>query len=159
VCNTQSPRFVEELTDSLVATGATIAFDAIGGGPLAGQILRSMERAASRNATTYSRYGSTVHKHVYLYGGLDPRPTELVRDYGMAWGVGGWLVMTFMQKIGPAAVAKLKQRVAGELRTTFASKYSKVISLAEILHLDVIAAYRKRETGHKYLVNPNKGIN
>jgi NADPH2:quinone reductase len=156
VCNTRSPHFIEELTDAIAATGATIAFDAVGGGPLAGQILRAMEVAASKNVKTYSRYGSTVHKQVYLYGGLDPRPTELVRDYGMAWGIGGWLVMNFMQKVGPAAVAKLKERIASELRTTFLSKYSREISLAEILQLEVIAAYRKRETGQKYLVNPNK---
>jgi NADPH2:quinone reductase len=156
VCNTRSARFMEELTDAIAATGATIAFDAVGGGTLTGQILRAMEVAASKNLKTYSRYGSTVHKQVYLYGGLDPRPTELARDYGMAWGIGGWLVMNFMQKVGPAAVAKLKERIASELRTTFLSKYSKEISLAEVLQLEVIAAYRKRETGQKYLVNPNK---
>jgi NADPH:quinone reductase len=156
VCNTRSPRFTEELAELVAATGATIAFDAIGGGPLAGQILRSMESASGKNAKTYSRYGSTVHKQVYLYGGLDPRPTELARDYGMAWGVGGWLVMNFMERIGTASVARLKQRIANELRTTFASKYSNVISLTETLQLEVIAAYRRRETGKKYLVNPDK---
>jgi NADPH:quinone reductase len=156
VCSTRSPHFIEELTDAIAATHATIAFDAIGGGPLAGQILKAMEVAASKNLKTYSRYGSTVHKQVYLYGGLDPRPTELARDYGMAWGIGGWLVMNFMQKVGPAAVEKLKERISSELRTTFLSKYSKEISLAEVLQLEVIAAYRKRETGQKYLVNPNK---
>ena len=156
VCNSGSPHFVEELTAAMVATDATIAFDAIGGGPLAGQILSAMEAAANRKATTYSRYGSTVHKQVYIYGGLDTRPVELVRDFGMAWGVGGWLVMTFLQRIGPEAVEKLKRRVAGELQTTFASKYSQVISLQEALQPDVMDAYRKRATGQKYLINPNK---
>jgi NADPH2:quinone reductase len=156
VCNMRSPHFAKQLADSVAATGATIAFDAIGGGTLAGQILKAMELAANKNAKAYSRYGSTVHKQVYVYGGLDPRPTELARDYGMAWGIGGWLVMNFMQKIGPAAVATLKERIARELKTTFASKYSTEISLAETLHLDVIAHYRKRETGKKYLVNPNR---
>jgi NADPH:quinone reductase len=156
VCNARSPHFIEELTEAITATGATLAFDAVGGGPLAGQILRAMEVAASKSINTYSRYGSTVHKQVYLYGGLDPRPTDLVRDYGMAWGLGGWLVMNFMQKVGPAVVAKLKERIASELRTTFLSKYSNEISLADMLQLDVIAAYRKRETGQKYLVYPNK---
>jgi len=156
VCNTRSPGFAGQLADSVAATGATIGFDAIGGGTLSGQILKAMELAASKNAKAYSRYGSTVHKQVYVYGGLDPRPTELARDYGMAWGIGGWLVMNFMQKIGPAAVATLKERIARELKTTFASKYSTEISLAEVLHLDVIAHYRKRETGKKYLVNPSK---
>jgi NADPH:quinone reductase len=156
VVNSRSPRFTEELTDAVALTGATIAFDATGGGPLAGQILSAMEHAISRSATTYSRYGSTVHKQVYLYGGLDSRPTELLRDFGMAWGVGGWLVMPFLQKIGPTAVDKLKQRVASELKTTFASKYSREISLAEMLHLDVMTAYRRRATGQKFLINPNK---
>jgi NADPH2:quinone reductase len=156
VCNTGSSCFVEQLTDAVTATGATIAFDAVGGGPLAGQILRAMEVAVSRNIKTYRRYGSTVHKQAYLYGSLDPLPTELERDYGMVWGIGGWLVMNFMEKVGPAAVAKLKERIAGELRTTFLSKYSNEISLSDMLKLEVIAAYRKRETGQKYLVNPNK---
>jgi NADPH2:quinone reductase len=156
VCNTRSANFAEQLTDSVAATGATIAFDAIGGGMLAGQILKSMELAAAKSAKTYSRYGSTVHKQVYVYGGLDPRPTELARDYGMAWGIGGWLVMNYMQKVGPESVAKLKQRIGRELTTTFASRFSAEISLAETLHLDVIARYRKRETGKKYLVNPSR---
>jgi len=155
VCNTRSSHFIEKLTDAVTATGATIAFDAVGGGPLAGQILRAMEIAASRNIEAYSRYGSTVHKQAYLYGGLDPRPTEVARDYGMAWGIGGWLVMNFMQKVGPAVVARLKERIASELRTTFLSKYSNEISLKDMLQLDIIAAYRKRETGQKYLVIPN----
>jgi NADPH:quinone reductase len=156
VCNSRSAHFAEELAASVAAAGATIAFDAIGGGALAGQILRSMELAAGKSAKTYSRYGSTVHKQVYVYGGLDPRPTELARDYGMAWGVGGWLVMNYLHKIGAASVAKLKERVARELKTIFASKFSAEISLVETLHLDVIAAYRKRETGKKYLVNPSE---
>jgi NADPH2:quinone reductase len=156
VCNSRSPHFIEELTDAIIATGATLAFDAVGGGPLAGQILRAMEVAASKTLKTYSRYGSVVHKQVYLYGSLDTRPTELLRDYGMAWGLGGWLVMNFMQKVGPAVVAKLKERIASELRTTFLSKYSNEISLADMLQLEVISAYRKRETGQKYLVIPNK---
>jgi NADPH2:quinone reductase len=156
ICNSRSAHFGEELTAAITATGATLAFDAIGGGSLAGEILRAMEVAASRSLKTYSRYGSTVHKQVYLYGGLDSRPTELLRDYGMAWGVGGWLVMNFIQKAGPEVVARLKERIARELKTTFQSQYSNEISLREMLELPVVAAYRKRETGRKYLVNPSK---
>jgi NADPH2:quinone reductase len=156
VCNSRSAHFIEEVTAAITATGATIAFDAVGGGPLVGQILRAMEAAASHTIKTYSRYGSTVHKQAYIYGGLDPRPTELARDYGMAWGIGGWLVLNFMQQVGPAVVAQLKERIARELRSTFRSEYSNEISLAEMLQLEVIAAYRKRETGRKYLVIPNK---
>ncbi|OGB25761.1 MAG: NADH oxidase [Burkholderiales bacterium RIFCSPLOWO2_02_FULL_57_36] len=158
VCNSSSDNFLPELTDALVATGATIAFDAIGGGRLAGQILSCMEAAANRTAKEYSRYGSTTFKQVYIYGGLDTRPTELVRDFGMTWGMGGWLLFPFLQKAGPATVARLKQRVAAELKTTFASHYTKEVSLAEALTLDAIAVYGKRSTGEKYLINPSKGM-
>jgi NADPH2:quinone reductase len=156
VVNSTSENFMEELTDALAATGATIAFDAIGGGRLAGQILSAMEAAANRTAKEYSRYGSTTFKQVYIYGGLDTRPTELVRDFGMTWGLGGWLLFPFLQKIEPAAVQRLKQRVADELKTTFASHYSKVVSLAEALQPEALAAYGKRATGSKYLINPAK---
>ena len=156
VCNATSPSFLEELTDALVATGATIAFDAIGGGRLAGQILSCMEAAVNRTAKEYSRYGSAVHKQVYIYGGLDMAPTEFVRNFGMAWGMGGWLLFPFLQKIGPAAGQKLRARVAAELKTTFASHYAREISLAEALHPDAIAIYNQRATGEKFLIAPNR---
>jgi NADPH2:quinone reductase len=158
VCRSDSATFLKDLTDALAATGATIAFDAIGGGPLAGQILGCMEAALNRNATVYSRYGSTTHKQVYLYGSLDMSPTQLNRNYGMAWGLGGWLLTPYIEKIGPLAFQELKDRVAKELRTTFASRYSQEISLAEALQPQMIAAYSKRATGQKYLINPNKGL-
>jgi NADPH:quinone reductase len=157
VCNATAPTFMEDLTQALVATGATIAFDATGGGKLAGQILTCMEAALNRSAKEYSRYGSATHKQVYLYGGLDTGPTEFNRSFGMAWGIGGWLLFPFLQGIGAAAVQTLKQRVAAELKTTFASSYSKEISLAQALQLDAIAVYGQRSTGAKYLINPNQG--
>ena len=156
VCNSSSDTFMQDLTDALATTGATIAFDAIGGGRLAGQILSGMEAAANRNAKEYSRYGSTTFKQVYIYGGLDTRPTEIVRDFGMTWGMGGWLLFPFLQKAGPAVVQRLKQRVAAELKTTFASHYTKEVSLAEALQPDAIAGYGKRSTGEKYLITPWK---
>jgi NADPH:quinone reductase-like Zn-dependent oxidoreductase len=158
VVNSTAPSFMEDLINALAETGATLAFDALGGGKIAGQILTAMEAAANRTAATYSRYGSTVHKQVYIYGGLDTRPTEFNRGFGMAWGIGGWLLTPFLIKIGPAEGQKLRQRVASELKTTFASHYTQEISLAEALNLDVIAAYNKRATGEKYLINPNKGL-
>jgi NADPH2:quinone reductase len=158
VCRTDSATFLKDLTDALGATGATIAFDAIGGGPLAGQILGCMEAAVNRGATVYSRYGSTTHKQVYLYGSLDMSPTTLNRNYGMAWGIGGWLLTPYIEKIGPLAFQELKERVARELKTTFASHYTREISLAEALQPQIIAAYSKRATGEKYLINPNKGL-
>ncbi len=157
VVDSTAPTFMEDLTSALVETGATIAFDAIGGGKLAGQILTCMEVAANKNAKVYSRYGSNVHKQVYIYGGLDMRPTELNRAFGMTWGVGGWLLFPFLQKIGPAEGLKLRQRVVAELKTTFASHYTQVVSLQEALQLSHIAVYAKRATGEKYLINPNKG--
>jgi NADPH:quinone reductase-like Zn-dependent oxidoreductase len=157
VVDSSKPTFMDDLTNALVETGATLAFDAIGGGRLAGQILTGMETAANKTAKVYSRYGSSVHKQVYIYGGLDMRPTELVRSFGMAWGIGGWLLFPFLQKIGPADGARLRQRVVDELKTTFASHYTKEVSLQEALQLQNIAAYGKRATGEKYLINPNKG--
>ena len=158
VCDSSAPTFMDDLTNALVATGATLAFDATGGGKLAGQILTCMEIAANKTAKEYSRYGSTTHKQVYIYGGLDRSPTEFNRNFGMAWGIGGWLLTPFLQKIGPAEAQKLRERVASEIKTTFASKYTKEVSLVEALQLGEIAVYGKQATGEKYLINPNKGL-
>jgi NADPH2:quinone reductase len=117
-----------------------------------------MEAAVNRGVSVYSRYGSTTHKQVYLYGALDMGPTVLNRNYGMAWGIGGWLLTPYIEKIGPLAFQELKDRVARELKTTFASRYSQEISLAQALQPDIIAAYSKRATGEKYLINPAKGL-
>jgi NADPH:quinone reductase-like Zn-dependent oxidoreductase len=157
VVDSASATFMKDLTDALAETGATLAFDAIGGGKLAGQILTCMEAAIGRSAKVYSRYGSNVHKQVYIYGGLDTGPTELNRTFGMTWGIGGWLLFQFLQKIGPSDAARLRQRVVSELKTTFASHYTKVVSLQEALQLSHVAVYGRRATGEKYLINPNKG--
>ncbi|MBP6815000.1 MAG: zinc-binding dehydrogenase [Burkholderiaceae bacterium] len=156
VVNSSVPTFLDDLTRALVATGATIAFDAIGGGKLAGQILGCMEAAANLTAKEYSRYGSSTHKQVYIYGGLDRGPTEINRNFGMAWSVGGWLLTPFLQKIGFEAGQQLRQRVVAELKTTFASTYTREVSLADALRLDAIAVYGKHATGAKYLITPNK---
>ena len=156
VVDSTAPSFLGDLTNALVETGATIAFDAIGGGKLAGDILNCMEVAINKTAKEYSRYGSNVHKQVYVYGGLDIRPIELPRGFGMAWGVGGWLLFPFLMKIGQADGAKLRQRVVDELKTTFASHYTKVVSLSEALDPANIAVYAKRATGERFLINPNK---
>lgn len=157
VVDSSLPSFMDDLTQALVETGATVAFDAIGGGRLAAQILTCMEAAINKSAKAYSRYGSNVHKQVYVYGSLDPRPIELNRAFGMAWGVGGWLLFPFLMKIGPADGQKLRERVVNELKTTFASHYTKVVSLQEALDLSNVAVYTKRATGEKFLINPNKG--
>ena len=158
ICDSSASSFMDDLTDALVTTGATLAFDATGGGKLAGQILTCMEIAANKTATEYSRYGSTTHKQVYIYGGLDRSPTTFNRNFGMAWGIGGWLLTPFLQKIGFEAGQGLRQRVAAEIKTTFASEYAREVSLAGALQLDAIAAYGKQATGEKYRINPNKDL-
>jgi NADPH:quinone reductase len=154
VCDSTSGTFTGDLTEALGATKATIAFDAVGGGPLASQILACMEAALSAGAE-FSRYGSPVRKQVYIYGGLDRGPTVLTRSFGMAWGVGGWLLTPFLQKAGAQKVAGMRRRVATGLTTTFASHYTDQVSLAGALRLDAIAAYGRQATGQKYLINPN----
>lgn len=156
VLDSTSATFSGDLTDTLAETGATLAFDAVGGGTLAGTILASMEQALGRQATGYSRYGSATHKQVYIYGSLDSGPTQLDRRYGMAWGIGGWLVTPFLQKIGPLGAQRLRERVAAELTTTFASHYTAEISLAQALAPEVVAAYSQPTTGQKYLIAPTR---
>ncbi|MGJ5088700.1 zinc-binding dehydrogenase [Bradyrhizobium sp. HKCCYLRH1065] len=157
IVDSTAPTFMDDLIAALVETGATIAFDAIGGGKLAGQILNAMEAAINKSGKhPYSRYGSNVHKQVYIYGSLDTRPTEITRGFGMTWSVGGWLLFPFLMKIGKADTERLRQRVVDELKTTFASHYTKVVSLSEALDPANLAAYAKRATGEKFLIDPNK---
>lgn len=156
VCNSSDESFVSDLTDAIADTSAYIAFDATGGGKLAGQLLGAMEQAANRSAGDYSRYGSDQYKQVYIYGGLDRNPTTLNRNFGMSWGLGGWLLTPFLQKIGPEASEKLRQRVADEIKTTFASHYTQEVSLTEALSMEAISVYGKQATGEKFLINPNK---
>jgi threonine dehydrogenase-like Zn-dependent dehydrogenase len=154
VRNSGSNKFMDELIDDLKATSATLAFDAVGGGRLASQILTGMEAAADP-AAAYSRYGSSTHKQVYIYGSLDRSPTELGRSFGMAWGIGGWLLTPFLQKIGHEQTDRLRRRVAAGLKTTFASTYTDEVSLSGALQPDAIAVYGRQATGSKYLINPN----
>jgi len=154
VCNTTSPTFTTDLVEAFKVTSATLAFDATGGGTLASQILNGMEEAANSTAAEYSRYGSTVHKQVYIYGGLDTSPTILTRNFGMAWGVGGWLLTPFLQNAGAEIVGRLRARVAAELTTTFASTYTREVSLSGMLRPDAFNSYVKRATGEKFLVTP-----
>ena len=155
VCNSASPSFSTDLVEALKATSATLAFDATGGGTLASQILNGMEEAANSTAAEYSRYGSSVHKQVYIYGALDTSPTVLNRNFGMAWGVGGWLLTPFLQGAGAETFGRLRARVAAELTTTFASSYTREVSLAGMLNPDAFNEYVKRATGEKFLVTPH----
>jgi NADPH2:quinone reductase len=154
VCNLTSPTFMADLTSALIDTGATIGFDAIGGGRHVGQILACMEAAVNAKAGGYNRYGSDVHKQVYIYGDLDHAPTQLLRNFGMAWGIGGWLLMPFLGKIGQAGVERLRDRIVAELTTTFASHYTDEVSLAGALSPNAVAAYARQATGQKFLIRP-----
>ena len=155
VCNSSSDSFMEDLVKSLIETGATLGFDATGGGKLASQILTAMEIAANKSATEYSRYGSDQFKQVYIYGGLDRNPTTLTRSFGFSWGLGGWLLTPFIGKIGMERFGELRQKVADEIDTTFQSKYSKIVSLEEALYKENIQAYTKQATGDTYLIRPD----
>ncbi len=148
--------FRERLVAAITETGATLGFDAVGGGNLADQLLAAMEAAAS-SGDAYNRYGSTTHKQVYIYGSLDPSTTILKRSYGMSWGVGGWLVMNLLQRVGAERSAELRNRVSREITTTFASSYSDEISLSAALQSDNIRAYQRKATGRKFLINPSLG--
>ena len=154
VCNSTVPDFNRALIEALVATGATLAFDAIGGGTLASQILSGMESAITRSASNYNRYGSSTHKQVYIYGMLDTGPTILKRNFGPAFGVAGWLLPNYLPRVDADGTAKMYARVLTGLKTTFASHYTQVISLAEALQPKTIAAYSQRSTGGKFLIDP-----
>ena len=159
VCNTSDSNFMESLVSALVTTGATLGFDATGGGnggELPGQILAAMEVAANKTAKEYSRYGSDTYKQVYIYGGLDQSPTILKRSYGMSWGLGGWLLTPMIGRIGMEKFQAMRTRVAKEIKTTFASTYANEISFEEMLQPEIIKSYAKQATGQKYLVNPQK---
>ena len=159
ICNSSDSEFLNKLVDAIVETGATLGFDATGGGnegKLVGQMLSAMEIAANKTATEYSRYGSDTYKQVYIYGGLDQSPTVLNRSFGMQWGLGGWLLTPWIGKFGMETFQKMRQRVADEIKTTFATAYTSVISFEEMLQPEIIKKYAKQATGEKYLVNPHK---
>ena len=159
ICDTSQSDFMKDLVEAIISTGATLGFDATGGGnegKLPGQILAAMEIAANKTAKEYSRYGSDIYKQVYIYGGLDPTPTVLNRSFGLQWGLGGWLLTPMIGRIGMERFAEMRQRVVKEIKTTFASHYTQEISLEDMLQPDTLKAYAKQGTGSKYLVNPHK---
>lgn len=155
VCDSSKATFADDLKEAIAQTSAYLAFDATGGGTLANDILVAMEGAASAAGGEYARYGSDQHKQVYIYGGLERGPSTLQRSYGMQWGVGGWLLTPFLKKIGRERADELRQRVADEVTTTFASQYTAQVSLAGALTVDSLQTYAKQATGQKYLINPS----
>jgi NADPH2:quinone reductase len=152
VLDSTSATFMQELVDAIAATGATLAFDAIGGGKLGSQILDAMERVAGRAMTTFSHYGSSTLKQLYVYGSLDRAPTELTRTWGMTWSVGGYLVSNALRKLGMDAAVRMNRRVMSELTTTFASHYHKRIALDALLDVDTLRNCAQTATGEKVLI-------
>ncbi len=160
VVDSSSPSFRADLTQAIAETGATLTFDATGGGRLASDVMGCMEAAASRNMTQHSVYGSDVHKQLYIYGFLDQNLTALnTRSFGFTWGMGGFLLTPFLQKAGRERVVAMRTRIANEINTTFASHYCDEITLHGALQLDTLSRYAKQSTGEKFLVRPNEGIN
>ncbi|HGW5506554.1 TPA: zinc-binding dehydrogenase [Citrobacter koseri] len=158
VLNSKEPDFAARLTDAIEETGATVAFDAIGGGKLGIEIINAMERAAARKTAAYSRYGSTLFKQLYIYGGLDSAPTVLDRGgLGYAWSISGWLLFNYLNTVSPAVLQRLRQRIVDELTTTFASRYTRAIGLADLLDPDVLRALERKATGEKFLIDPRVG--
>lgn len=155
IVDSSTDDFVDNLVGALRATGATIAFDAIGGGEMASTLLSAMERVASSRGGEFSRYGSGVHKQVYIYGGLDQSPTVLRRDFGMSWGLGSWRLRPFLGRIGDERASALRRRVADEITTTFASSYGLHLSLADVVDPATVKEYTAKATGRKALVMPH----
>lgn len=156
ICDSSSPTFKVDLYKAIAETGATLAFDAIGGGEIVSDILSAMEAVGSKDAVGFNTYGSEANKQVYIYGGLDFSPTTLNRAYGMTWGIGGWLLMRFLGKLQPEQVGQLHRKVANEINTTFASHFTEELTLEDVMQPQTVLKYNAKKTGEKYLVTPNK---
>lgn len=157
VLDSTASDFRARLVDALAETGATLAFDAVGGGTLGSDIVQAIEQAANRSAGEYSRYGSNTFKQLYIYGALDLSPTVLNRlAYGFQWSVSGFLLTPWMQKAPKETVQRMRQRVVDELTTTFASHYTATIGLTEALQPEIVKAYERKATGEKYLIDPTR---
>ncbi|MCZ0963345.1 zinc-binding dehydrogenase [Paracoccus benzoatiresistens] len=156
VADSSTDSFRDDLTEAIAATGATLCFDAIGGGETTSIVLNAMEAVAMRSMTSYDRYGSAVMKQGYIYGALDTGPSILRRGFGFSWSVGGWLLFHALQRLDPATVDRMRQRVLAEMTTTFASHYTARITLEQALQPDTVAAYVRKSTGAKFLLTPQK---
>jgi NADPH2:quinone reductase len=154
VCNSSSESFTEDLIDAIAETGAYLAFDAIGGGSMGSQILNCMERAALRTSEANGPYGTTIHKQLYVYGRLNTAQLELNLGMGFRYALAGWLMPMFLEKVGAERAQQLRQRIADEITTTFASSYTKEVSLSQVMDAEFVAEFSKMATGTKYLINP-----
>lgn len=156
VVDSSTDSFRHDLTEAIDATGATLSFDAIGGGEMTSIILNAMEAVAMRRMTSYDRYGSAVMKQGYIYGALDTGPLILRRGFGFTWSVGGWLLFHALRRLDPGTVEAMRKRILDEMTTTFASHYTARITLEQALRPDTVAAYTRKSTGAKYLLTPQR---
>ncbi|WP_411840340.1 zinc-binding dehydrogenase [Paracoccus sp. ME4] len=154
VVDSSTDSFRADLEQAIAETGATLSFDAIGGGETTSIILNAMEAVAARSMDRYDRYGSGTFKQGYIYGALDTGPSVLRRGFGFSWQIGGWLLFQQLQRLDPAVVEAMRARVAREMTTTFASAYTARVSLAETLSPDTARAMNRKATGAKYLIRP-----
>jgi NADPH:quinone reductase-like Zn-dependent oxidoreductase len=154
VIDSSQPDFFDQLSDAIRTTGATLAFDAIGGGPLASDILNAMERAQPP-LTSWTPYGTTVLKQVYIYGALDFGPTVVERKFGLTWALSGFLLTVALGKLGGETFGRMRARVAAEAKTTFASSFAETIGLAGVLDLEKLGVIARRSTGTKFLIDPS----
>jgi len=157
VIDSSKDDFMPKLIDALAETGATLGFDAIGGGKMANYILLAMEQAAAKRGAEFSVYGSTVDKQVYIYGRLDTGETILTSGYGLYWGVGGWLLTPHLEKVGMERMVEMRMFSVAERNGIFASEYTSEISLTDMLDPEICKAYDKKATGEKFLVVPTLG--
>ncbi len=156
IVDSSKESFMSDLIDAIADTGATLGFDAVGGGKLANQILIAMEQALIRRGEDASIYGTPVHKQVYVYGRLDMSPQVLTPSYGMYWGVGGWLLTPHLQRAGMERTIEMRRYTIAERNGIFASHYSQTISLDDMIDPDVARGYERKATGEKYLIDPSR---
>ena len=156
ICNSSAATFFDDLVSAISETGATLAFDAIGGGQVGSKILQAMEISAASSGKTQGPYGSMEHKQLYIYGGLEQSPTILNRAFGMAWGMGGWLLPYYLNRVGMEESERMRQQVADEIKTTFSSEYTRRVGLDDMLTIEAVQTVRRQATGEKYLITPQE---
>jgi len=159
VVNSSAPSFKEDLLAAVNATGATIAFDATGGGTLAMDILAAFNQSLRERFpdTLQGWYGPPQQHTVYKYGGLDKSNSEFTPAVGVGnftWG--GWLMPFHYAKYPPDHRAEANAKVVARLDTTFSSTYGTRLSLEDMAGSpEQYFASLQSQTDLKFLVLPN----
>ncbi|MCO4773928.1 MAG: NADH oxidase [Deltaproteobacteria bacterium] len=156
VVDSSMDSFFKDLVAALVASEATLCFDAVGGGDLANTVLTAMEVALRTRGVRADIYGTPVLKQVYQYGRLDVGPTKLTPAYGMYWGVGGWLLTPRLHGLGRERTLEMQKYAIEERNGIFASEYARTVSLDDLLDPDTLRAIHRKGTNAKVLVDPSR---